>query len=175
MNDKVCLYSDGASRGNGKETSIGAWAVVIHYDSKKDSMSMAVPNITNNQAELTAILMGLKELQKLGFENKPIEIFSDSAYCVNGINDWVHGWVRNGWINSKKKPVENKELWKEIYEIRRDFKNLSFTKVKGHSDNKGNIEADLLCNKAMDNYIKGLKSTDNQIEVVELNLTEEEI
>ena len=153
--DRISCYVDGAARNNGKPDAIGAWAFVLDYNSKRTAMSKAVPNITNNQGELMGILMALRTLKILECEDSLIEIFSDSAYCVNGITSWVYGWERNGWINSKKKPVENKELWQEIYDLRREFKNLSFTKVKGHSDNEGNNRADYLCNKSMDNYTGG--------------------
>jgi hypothetical protein len=37
-----------------------------------------------------------------------------SRYVINGITDWIDGWKRNGWINSQKKPVKNRELWEKL-------------------------------------------------------------
>ena len=43
----------------------------------------------------------------------------------------------NGWLNSKKQPVANKELWEKLIPY---FENprFSFEKVKGHSGNQLN-------------------------------------
>lgn len=155
--DRINVFVDGAARNNGSENAIGAWAFVMDFNGKKSEVAKAIPKITNNQGEMMAIIMALKTLKILDCQDRMIEIFSDSAYCINGITDWVHGWIRKGWINSKKQPVENKELWQEMYNLRSEFTNLSFTKVKGHADNVGNNRADYLCNRAMDNLISGVE------------------
>lgn len=51
--------------------------------------------------------------------------------------------------NASKNPVANKELWIELIELKSQFKDIKFVKVKGHSDNYGNIQADRLCNEYM--------------------------
>lgn len=98
-------------------------------------------NVTNNQMELKAILHVLK----LAAEHKEwnFTVYSDSAYAVNSINDWMYGWARNGWINSKKKPVENLDLMKEIYSyIEFPMENFELKKIEGHSGYLGNELAD---------------------------------
>ena len=37
-------------------------------------------------------------------------IYSDSAYCVNTINDWMYRWERNGWLKSNNTTPENLDL-----------------------------------------------------------------
>lgn len=56
----------------------------------------------------------MKSLQ----EPSRVKLHSDSAYPINCMNQkWYGKWRTNGWRNSKKKPVENKGLWKELLEI----------------------------------------------------------
>ena len=56
--------------------------------------------------ELLAAIMALKKL-KLILKLQ----FTDSIYVKNGITEWIIKWKENGWKNSNKKPVKNKDLW----------------------------------------------------------------
>ena len=52
------------------------------------------------------------------YSGRPIEIRSDSAYCVNMLKPggWVYGWEKNGWTRGKKhEPIENLEIIQKIY------------------------------------------------------------
>ena len=70
--------------------------------------------------------------------------------------------VSNGWINSKKEPVANKELWLQLIPY---FENplFSFLKVKGHNGDKFNELADELAVKARANLgsVKNVENSDN--------------
>ena len=74
--------------------------------------------------EITAVIEGLKTL-KFPCD---VEIYSDSAYVVNAFTQkWIYGWLKNGWKNSSKEPVKNKELWEELYELVKKFIFISLT------------------------------------------------
>ena len=49
--------------------------------------------------ELMAPIKALKEIK----EQQPIEIYTDSQYVKLGITDWVHKWIKNNWLTSKKR------------------------------------------------------------------------
>jgi ribonuclease HI len=66
------------------------------------------------------------------------------------MNEWIHGWIKKGWKKSNKKPVENKELWIKLNELRNKQSSVEFIKVKGHDGVELNELADTLANKAMD-------------------------
>ena len=68
-------------------------------------------------------------------------IYSDSAYAVNSINDWIRGWAANGWVNSRKVTVENVDLMQEIYKYI-DLDNYLLRKIRGHDGELGNELAD---------------------------------
>jgi len=62
-----------------------------------------------------------------------LEVFSDSSYLMNCFREkWYVSWRRNGWKNSKKEPVENRELWEELLELVEKQGKVEFFRVKGH-------------------------------------------
>jgi ribonuclease HI len=94
--------------------------------------------------ELTAALEALKEF------SGPVEVRSDSNYVVRCFNDrWYVGWEARGWKNAKKQPVENQDLWRPMVELfHRRQTELTFTWVKGHSDDPMNDLVDRLAVEA---------------------------
>lgn len=134
---KVIIYTDGACSGN---PGPGGWAAILISGKNKKEISGGNKNTTNNIMELTAILEGLKALK---FECD-VEIYSDSAYCVNAFNQkWIFNWIKKGWKLSDGSSVKNKEIWQEIYELTKKH-NVKFIKVKGHSDVELNNRCDEL-------------------------------
>lgn len=145
---KFEIYCDGGCRGNQSDDNIGGWGAVLKYRDRTKEIHGGEENTTNNKMELTACIRALQTIH--GNRTVPVEIYCDSAYVVNGMNSWIKGWIKNGWINSKKKPVENKDLWKRLLALSLSHDDIKFIKVKGHADNEGNNRADELANLAMD-------------------------
>ena len=58
------------------------------------------------------------------------------------------GWIKNNWRNSSKEEVKNKELWQELISLTKTH-DVTFHKVKGHSDNEFNNRCDELARKAI--------------------------
>ena len=94
-------------------------------------------NSTNNRMELTAVIEALRSFSA----NSQLLIHTDSTYVSKGVNDWMVGWKRNGWRNSRKKAVANMQLWRTLDELLQTRK-VKFIWVKGHLDVIGNIKAD---------------------------------
>ena len=141
------LFTDGACAGNpGK----GGWAFLLIKDgaiiAKENG---AEPFTTNNIMELLSIVKALEFISK-NFPNEPVRLFSDSAYCINGLSSWVYNWEKNGWITANKTPVKNKELWQAILNYTRKL-DVSFEKVKGHANNTYNQIVDRLAVEARQN------------------------
>ena len=145
---EVIIYTDGACRGNGKETSIGAFGIVLIYNNKRREVKQAFLNTTNNIMELTAVIQALSMLKEPCY----VKIHSDSAYVINAVNrKWITNWVKNGWKTANKEPVKNRELWEELLRLI-EFHKIDFIKVKGHSHDELNNRCDELANEAMDEY-----------------------
>ncbi|RYI30516.1 ribonuclease HI [Bacillus infantis] len=145
--DKITVYCDGACSGNQFDTNIGGWGAVLQYKDKVKKICGGERNTTNNIMELTA---AIKSLESIKTTNIPVEMYIDSAYVVNGMNEWIAGWIKKGWRKSNKKPVENKELWIQLNELRNKQTSVEFFKVKGHNGVELNELADALANKGMD-------------------------
>lgn len=115
------------------------------FEDVKKEISGGKADTTNNVMEMTAVIEGLK-LLKYPCE---VEVYSDSAYVVNAFNQhWIDGWKRNGWKNSSKEEVKNKELWQMLDDLTH-MHQVSFIKVKGHADNEFNNRCDELARNAI--------------------------
>ncbi len=138
---KVEIYTDGACTGNpGK----GGYGAVLVYNGTEKEISKGFRKTTNNRMELLAAVEALKLLK----ENCEVELYSDSKYLTDAINQgWLSSWVKNGWRKADKKPVLNIDLWKELLELTSKHK-VTFIWVKGHAGHKYNEICDTLAVKA---------------------------
>jgi ribonuclease HI len=114
------IYTDGACRNNVKGKGDGGWACVILKPVKGQNMqevfrdSGYVSGTTNQVMEIRAVT---EAFEFLGDHNGMINLYSDSAYVINCLKDrWYDKWRENGWKNSKKKLVENREDWERLLE-----------------------------------------------------------
>ena len=141
---KYKIYTDGACSGN---PGPGGWgAVIFDNNNKQKNISGSEKSTTNNRMELSAAIMALKKIKT----SSEILIYTDSTYVKNGITEWVLKWKRNGWKNSNKKPVKNKDLWVKLDNLC-DQNKVSWKWVKGPSTNKYNNLADELATQAIEN------------------------
>lgn len=145
--DKIIIYCDGACSGNQFAENVGGWGAVLNYKDHHKEVYGGEKNTTNNIMELTAVI---KALETVKTNNIPVEVYADSAYVVNGMNEWICGWIKKNWKKSNKKPVENKELWMKLNELSNKQLDIKFMKVKGHDGVELNELADTLANKGMD-------------------------
>ncbi len=141
MKSTVTLYTDGASRGN---PGPGGWGAIIMSDKEVVELAGAKNPATNNQMELEAVIQGLAYIEK-HFGKVGVELHADSRYVLNGIESWIDGWVKKGWVTMAKKPVENKPQWMKLMKLRDYFgRSLTLTKVDGHSGHTYNDRCDEL-------------------------------
>ena len=130
------VYTDGACSGN---PGPGGWGWVIPNGRYR---SGAEPHTTNQRMELAAALDAVRSI------DGPLEIMSDSSYVVNCFRQgWWKGWLRRGWVNSKKQPVANRDLWEPLVEAYQT-RVIDFRWVKGHAGNRWNDFADRLAVEA---------------------------
>lgn len=145
--DEVTIYTDGACSGN---PGPGGWGSILMLGDVKKEISGGKKDTTNNVMELTAVIEALKLLKR----PCKVNLYSDSAYVVNAfLQHWIFGWMKNGWKNSNKEDVKNKELWQELIGLTK-VHDVTFHKVKGHSDNVYNNRCDELARNAIKNLVK---------------------
>jgi ribonuclease HI len=137
---KVDIFTDGACKGN---PGPGGWGAILRMGRHEKELSGSDPETTNNRMELTAAIKGLSAL----IEPCEVTLHSDSKYVLDGITKWVHGWKRNGWVNSSKQPVRNADLWHELIAAAQPH-TVHWVWVKGHDGHPENERADQLASEA---------------------------
>lgn len=143
------LYTDGATTGNGFEGAYGgyAWALIANDKLIRQGSGGESPT-TNNICELKAMINGCEEARDWMEPFDTILVYSDSAYIINCYKQgWYKAWENNGWINSKKQPVANQGLWRDLIPFFEDCR-FKFEKVKGHSTDPWNNFVDRMAVEA---------------------------
>ncbi|MEO8395301.1 MAG: ribonuclease HI [Chloroflexota bacterium] len=140
MSDNVTIYSDGGSKPN---PGPGGWAALLISGEHEAEISGGEEYTTNNQMELTAAIRALEAL------TRPCEVdfYTDSQYLRKGITEWIKSWRKNGWMTSAKKPVLNKDLWIELYDLTQKHQ-IKWHWTRGHAGDKFNERVDQLATEA---------------------------
>lgn len=138
----IRIYTDGAWRRKNK--AAGAGVAIIWNNGQISTYHRYLDDVTNNCAELEAIKLALVKVLLHVFSQENITLYSDSTYAI--------GMLTQDW-----KAKANQELILEIKELLKNFPNLEFKWVKGHSKDKYNRLADTLANIAIDQHFNADK------------------
>jgi len=141
---RVELYTDGACSGN---PGPGGWAYILRHrasDSERED-SGGEARTTNNRMELMAVIRGLSALSR----PSRVDVYSDSQYVLNGLESWMDGWKKKGWVTASKAPVKNRDLWERLDGLRGEHE-LAYHWIRGHSEHPENERADALAAAARD-------------------------
>jgi ribonuclease HI len=130
--ERLRMFTDGASRGNPGEAGIG---ILIEDESGHILKRLAryLGKATNNQAEYTALIDGLKAAAELGAEE--VSVFADSELVVKQMKG-----------EYKVKNADLQEKHGEAKRIAAGFKKIAYTYIPREK----NREADALANEAID-------------------------
>ena len=159
------IYTDGSTKGNGTNHSIGGYGIVVMDDMDLHVVDcyseINIPDTTNNRMELTAILAAMV---LYGTDRKQYKtIFTDSSYAYGCLMIWWQDWAKNNWKRNNGQDVMNIDLIKEFISIAYNTKfrnpyNWDISLVSGHSGILGNELADklatgeLTCEEVMNKY-----------------------
>lgn len=132
---KLVIYTDGGARGNPGPAASGA--VIKDKDGETVvHVSRYLGKTTNNQAEYTAIIIGLERARTLGATE--VEMFMDSELAVRQLN---------GQYKVKNPDIAKRFV--EVHNLMQDFKKVTFR----HLPREKNKEADALVNKSIDEHM----------------------
>lgn len=137
----VEVFCDGACSGN---PGPGGYGAILRYGGHIKELSGGAKETTNNRMEMTAAIEALRML------TRPcnVVITTDSQYLVKGMTEWIAGWQRKGWRNSKKEPVVNKDLWELLLALSKTH-TVQWRWVKGHAGHAENERCDELARGAI--------------------------
>lgn len=142
----IRVYTDGACSNN---PGPGGWAAVFTKREEIFELKGCEYSTTNNRMELTAVVKSLKHLLDEHDDGNEYELYSDSAYVVNTINNnWIERWALNNWKTTRGEEIKNKDLWLEYLKMMGEIKSkgisLKVLKVKAHSGDTFNEYVDNL-------------------------------
>lgn len=133
----IIIYTDGCALGN---PGPGGYGAVLMFGSHRLELSEGFRLTTNNRMELLAVIRALEAIKSSGHK---IDIYSDSKYVCNAINEgWLFNWHKKGWAK-----VKNPDLWQKMLPLYQMYKP-KFHWVKGHAGIPENERCDELANLA---------------------------
>ncbi|MDE1996195.1 MAG: ribonuclease HI [Rhizobiaceae bacterium] len=144
------IFTDGSYEpGSGH----GGWAFVAYRDSAEIACAFGgAPDSANNSMELFALLEAATWVNG-NVAGETVTIWTDSNQAVKGCNGWRHIWKTNGWkkitpnTRSRKRTIENADLWKSIDLQLSSNHLISVAWCKGHAGIDGNERADQLADQ----------------------------
>lgn len=143
----VVITTDGSCYPN-DGMGCGGWAVVIRDSLGQLLHELSGPlpwtglgSVSNNRAELTAILEGLRALKGVP---QRVLIRSDSQYAINCVSNWAKGWAAHGWLRTDGTPVRNRDLIELITAEMALHTDVQYTYIRGHNGDPDNERCDQL-------------------------------
>jgi len=141
---RLVVYIDGASRGNPGRAGAGVW--ITNGEGKRmGEVSQYLGHKTNNEGEYWALLLGLREAERLGGES--VHIFTDSEL----IEKQVKGLYRVKNLNLRA-------LHKRVIQNLKKFTSFEIESIPREQ----NREADRLANQAIQRRIAREKGKGEQ-------------
>lgn len=137
----VEIFCDGACSGN---PGPGGYGAILRFNGRTKELSGGEKATTNNRMEMTAAIEALSLLTR----PCDIVITTDSQYLVKGMTEWIEGWQRKGWQNSKKETVANKDLWERLLIVTKSH-SVTWKWVKGHAGHPENERCDELAREGI--------------------------
>lgn len=125
---KIKIYTDGGARNNPGPAGAG-----VHIPGVGDYHKY-LGEKTNNQAEYEAVLLAFEKIKDLK-EVEELDFYLDSKLVVEQLNE-----------NFKIKDKNLAKLFVKIWNLKSQYKRVSFT----HISREKNTKADALANQAMD-------------------------
>ena len=161
----IKLYTDGSCFNNGKPNATGG--IGIYIDSNLDEIKnnevsanfkKIMNEIPTNQNRIISNDTALRILDKIkNKESLEMTIITDNKYVYNTVTKWIYNWRKNGWTTTKKKPIKNEMIVKDISILLDKLKEykIDYQHIKSHTkkpegecrDWTGNNKADILAKK----------------------------
>jgi ribonuclease HI len=141
----VNVFSDGASKGNGRTHAVAGSACCFQRASGVVELRQRTPGRqTNSRAELFAAALALHAT----LADAAVVLSTDSDYVVRGVAE-IDSYRRHGWSIAPGKELANADLWQLLGALMDERAKLQLARVRfkhvlAHSGIEGNERADRL-------------------------------
>lgn len=173
MDNFLVIYTDGSSAPNPRRGGAG-FRMIFPDGSFKDFLPYGYSGATNNEMELQACILALREVLKLESIKgaNGVLVYTDSQYVVSchtkAMFVWSNPWSKQKWTRSTGEPVLNASQWKELIRLIKRIGNLFhvrvyFEKVDAHSGVEGNETADALAKLSRKGLTSSIKISTNKV------------
>jgi ribonuclease HI len=122
------IFCDGASSGNPGPSGIGVVIRLTNSSQRQYEISEFIGVATNNIAEYSALLRGLKEARALGL--RKIAVFLDSELLVKQLNG-----------SYRVKNMKLRQLWNASIDILRHFDHYTISHIRREFNKKADLLA----------------------------------
>lgn len=165
--DALNIYTDGSSYAKPRKGGVGMLFIFI-AENGIDEIEIernfpGYKGATNNQMELQAAILALKEVPSMQLSSRVsrIVVFTDSSYVVDNYKRATY-WSKNKWFNNAGAPIANAQQWKELIKVIAQVgMRVEFKWVKGHAKNPYNKKVDKLAKSSAKGWLnRPLQYTD---------------
>ena len=66
-------------------------------------------------------------------------------YSINCLTKWIFKWIKNDWLDFKKKPVKNKDIILQIYNILYNHNHIHLHHILAHTNKTDTHSINLTC------------------------------
>ncbi|CAH6421840.1 Ribonuclease H [uncultured virus] len=171
MESIIKVYTDGSCRMTDQNNYGGIGFYFQNLNNISCSKSFCSKKVTNQRMELLACIHAIKRCLKIMEKNTQVwelNIYSDSKYVIDSINEWAKNWEKNNWKkikHGKLVPIKNKDLIVKLYKLSK-MHPIKYFHIKSHQIQpldkqsnewlnwNGNNIADQLAKKAMKKIIE---------------------
>lgn len=147
----VAVYADESCLGNGKSGATpGGFGALVEFRARDGALKRfdlwdSEPDTTNNRMALRSVIDTFDALSRKG-NALSVQFTTDSRYIVDGMTQWVRGWMARGW-RRKEGAVENVELWQRAV-VAVAAHECQWRWVRGHAGHPQNEYANHLATRA---------------------------
>ena len=164
---KIYIYTDGSLIRQGKNIKCG-YGYYIPSKNIRVGKPYYHTKVTNNRAEMTAILESIETISEEEKNEMKLVIFTDSQYCIYLFNGTGERYERNHWKNERNEEVPNIELIQQLLLYKRNY-DIVLCKIEAHTNLQdehsiGNSIADRLANEGAALYRERSKTNASPLE-----------
>jgi ribonuclease HI len=135
------VYTDGSCLYNGTQRASAGIGVFFGVDSPRNiSRKLVADKVSNNVAEVRAILAVLDEMREELARGDKVVIYTDSTYAIWACVESGKKMAGQGWKTKQGRPIPNAELVQIAWNTCKDLPNLKLEYVQAHKG-KGDVHS----------------------------------